>query len=69
MYDMLGSRPEIAYAVFKVSQYCTNPDATHWTAVKRIFRYLAGTPNRGLCYGYHGTGAGFTEADWASSDD
>ena len=69
MYAMLGSRPEIAYAVSKVSQYCTNPDATHWTAAKRFFRYLAGTPNRGLCYGYQGTGAGYTDADWASSDD
>ena len=47
MYTMLGSHPEIAYAVSKVSQYCTNPDSTHWRAVKRIFRYLAGTPNRG----------------------
>lgn len=38
MYAMLGSRPDIAYAVSKVSQYSTNPNATHWTAVKRIFR-------------------------------
>ena len=69
MYAMLGSRPEIAYAVSKVSQFCTNPDATRWTAVKRIFRYLAGSPNRGLCYGSHGTGTGFPDADWASSHD
>ena len=26
MYAMLESRPEIAYAPLKVSQYCTNPD-------------------------------------------
>ena len=69
MYAMLGSRPEIAYAVSKVSQYCTNPDSTHWTAVKRIFRYLAGTPNRGLWYGVHGSGDGYTDADWGASDD
>ena len=43
MYVMLGSRPDISYAVGKVSQYSMNPDITHFTAVKRIFRYLAGT--------------------------
>jgi len=37
--------------------------------VKRIFRYLAGTPNRGLCRGIHGQGAGFTDVDWGSRDD
>lgn len=69
MYAMLGSRPEIAYAVPKVSQYSTNPNSTHWTAVKRIFRYLAGTRNRGLYCSHQGTGAGFTDADWAGGDD
>ena len=33
---MLGSRPDIAYALGKVSQYSTNPDITHFTAVKGI---------------------------------
>ena len=69
MYAMLGSRSNIAYAVSKVSQYSSNPNSTHWTAVKRIFRYLVGTPNRGLCYGIHARGTGFTDADWGSRDD
>jgi len=69
MYAMLGSRPDIAYAVSKVSQYNINPDSTHWTAVKRIFQYLAGMPNRGLCYGIQGQGSGYTDADWGSGDD
>ena len=69
MYAMLGTRPDIAYAVSKVSQYSTNPNPTHWTAVKRIFRYLAGSPNWGLYYGGQGSGSGFTDADWGSSDD
>jgi len=69
MYAMLGTRPDISYAVSKVSQYSTNPDPTHWTAVKRIFHYLAGTPHRGLCYGMHGSGTGYTDADWATGDD
>ena len=69
MYAMLGSRPDIAYAVAKVSQYSINPDTSHWTAVKGIFRYLAGTPDRKLCYERVGSGAGYTNADWGSSDD
>ena len=69
MYAMLGTRPDIAYAVSKVSQYSTNPNSTHWTVVKRIFRYLAGTSNRGLYYGSQGLGSGFTDADWGSGDD
>ena len=69
MYAMLGTRPNIAYAVSKVSQFSMNPNSTHWIAVKRIFRYLAGTPNRGLYYGVTGTATGFTDADWGGSDD
>ena len=69
MYAMLGTRPDIAYAVSKVSQYSTNPNPTHWTAVKRIFRYLAGTPNRGLYYVGQGLGSGYTDADWGGGDD
>lgn len=37
MYAMLGTHPDIAYAVAKVCQFSTNPNMTHWTAVKRIF--------------------------------
>ena len=66
---MLGTRPDIAYAVSKVSQYSTNPNQSHWSAVKRIFRYLAGTLHRGLCFGLLGPGIGFTDADWGSGDD
>ena len=72
MYAMLGTRPDLAYAVSTVSQFSTNPNASHWTAVKRVFRYLAGTVNRGLYYGIQGneaSGTGFTDADWGGSED
>lgn len=39
---------EIAYNVDKVSQYMSCPLNAHWKAVKRIMRYLAGTPNHRL---------------------
>lgn len=34
------TRPGISYVVNKVCQYLHAPSTTHWTAVKRIFRYL-----------------------------
>ena len=38
-----GTRPDVAYAVSQVAKYMSNPGMEHWTAVKRIFRYLKGT--------------------------
>jgi len=69
MYAILGTRPDLAYAVSKVSQFSINPDNSHWTAVKRVFRYLAGTANPGLYYGGQRNGTGFTDADWGSAGD
>ena len=69
MYAMLGTRPDIAYAVSQVSQYSTNPSPTHFTGMKRIFRYLAGSVDRGLLYSMSGIGEGFTDADWGSGED
>ena len=43
MHLMTATRPDIAFAVGYVSRFMENPQVTHWTAVKRIFRYLQGT--------------------------
>ena len=69
MYDMLGSRPDISYAVGTVSKFCTNPNSQHWAAVKRIFRYLVGTREIGLTYGSRHSCEGFCDPDWGSSAD
>jgi len=71
MYAMLGTRPDIAYAVSLVSRYCANPDNAHWTAVKRIFRYLRGTTNFKLVYDGNNSQElhGFSDADWAGDRD
>lgn len=42
------TRPEISFALNKVSQYMACPLDNHWKAVKRILRYLAGTIDLGL---------------------
>jgi hypothetical protein len=64
------SRPDIAFAVHKVSQYCNKPSQEHWNAVKWIFRYLRGTMNMKLEYSKTGSDyiIGYSDADWGGSN-
>lgn len=65
MYAMLGSRPDIAYAVSCVSRYANNPTEIHMRAVKRIFSYLHGTLDYQLTYrGDLGPLVGYSDASW-----
>jgi hypothetical protein len=67
---MTSTRPDICHAVGLVSRYQSNPRKTHWKAVKRIFRYLQGTKNMGLCFGLSNLEiVGFTDADFAGDLD
>jgi hypothetical protein len=75
MYAMVCTRPYIAHAVGVLSRYMSKPGKEHWTTVKRVFRYLRGTTNYGLCYqgrprlhrvvDIHG----FVDANWAGDLD
>ena len=69
MYAMLGSCPDIAYAVGTVSKFCTNLNSQHWAAVKRICLYLAGTRNIGLAYGTRPSYEGYCDSEWRSRED
>lgn len=44
------TRPDLAYSVNKVSQFMHKPLLHHWSAVKRILRYLSGTKTMGLIF-------------------
>jgi histone deacetylase 1/2 len=37
------TRPDISFSVNKVCQFLHAPTTTHWSAVKRILRYIKGT--------------------------
>ena len=50
MYAAIGTRPDIAYAVNKLCSFNNNPGMAHWSAAKRVLRYLKGTKNLGLTY-------------------
>ena len=45
---LLIIRPDIAFAVNKLSQYMHCPITEHWSFVKRLLRYLVGTIDDGL---------------------
>eukprot|EP00253_Pinus_taeda_P014157 PITA_14157 len=50
MYAMVYTRPDIAHVVGVLSKFMSKPRKEHWTIVKRVFRYLGGTSDYGLCY-------------------
>lgn len=50
MYAMLGSHPDIAFAVGTISKHSATPGPQHWKALMRVFRYLRGSLNLCLTY-------------------
>jgi len=68
IYAIIGTGPDIAFGLSAVSQYSTNPGSRHWTAVRRIFRYLGSTRSHGIAYG-GGYCGGYTDADWGTGQD
>ena len=44
------SRPDIMFSTCLYARFQANPKESHLIAVKRIFRYLKGTPNLGIWY-------------------
>jgi hypothetical protein len=70
MYAMTCTRPDIAYAVGKMSRYTSNPSHIHWNAVHRILRYLRRTMDYGILYsGYPTVLEGYTDASWITDND
>jgi histone deacetylase 1/2 len=65
------TRPDLAFAVNKVCQFLHTPTSVHWSAVKRILRYIAFTLDVGLRIRKTGSTlvSAFSDADWAGSID
>ena len=49
MYLMSCTRPDIAYAVNKLSRYTSNPGGLHWQGIMRVLKYLRFTRDYGDC--------------------
>ena len=68
---MTITRPDISCAVNRVCQYLHAPRDTHWSAVKRILRYVRLTVSYGLHLRPNPSGvlSAYSDADWAGSPD
>ena len=67
MYIMLGTHPDVAYAVTKMAQHAANPSQDHLNRALHICHYLAGTSKYVLVYNGN-TNKGLvacTDSDWA----
>ena len=68
MYLMSSTRPDIAYAVNKLSRYTGNPGAMHWQGIMRVLKYLRFTRDYGLHYTrYPAVLEGYNDANWISN--
>ena len=65
-YLAIISRPDISFAVSKLSRYADCPQQAHWNGVKRVLRYLKGTAS--YCLSYDGKAPGIlvgnSDSDW-----
>ncbi|CAI0428727.1 unnamed protein product [Linum tenue] len=63
------TRPDVSFAVNHVSQFQHAPTDVHWSAVKRILRYLQGTLTHGLSFSRSSSPQlhGYSDASFASS--
>ena len=52
MYLASTMKPNISFAVSKLSRFVSNLGDNHWRALERVLRYLKGT----MSYGIHYTG-------------
>jgi hypothetical protein len=50
MYLDSAIRPDISFAVSKLSRFVLNPGDTHWHALERVLRYLKGTMSYSIHY-------------------
>lgn len=71
LYLATRTRPDISFAVSNVAKYCHDPSKEHWTAVKRILRYLKGSTHLGLLYTRQDPMevVGYSDSDWGGDND
>ena len=72
LYAAHTTRPDILYAITTLAQFTQKPSTEHWTAVKRVYRYLKGTADHKLTYGGDRSTSieplRFVDADWGSNE-
>jgi hypothetical protein len=71
---MIGTRPEVACAIGKLSKFVSKPSRKHLIAAKRVIRYLKFTKDYHLRYFRGRPGEtlelyGYCVASWGCQDD
>ena len=68
---LTASKPNVAFSVGVCAHYQAAPKESHLTAMRRIIRYINGTPEYGLWYSKDSNDclASYSDADWAGSVD
>ncbi|GJY78539.1 retrovirus-related pol polyprotein from transposon TNT 1-94 [Tanacetum coccineum] len=62
-----STRPDLAYAVSRLSRYTSNPSYAHWKAITRVLHYLRYSRDYGLHYDRHpAVIEGYSDANWIS---
>jgi hypothetical protein len=70
MYLTSATRPDILFAVSKLSRFTSNPGDDHWRALERVMHYLVGTMDYGIHYSrYPAVLEGYNDANWISDVD
>ncbi|GKE80420.1 zinc finger, CCHC-type containing protein, partial [Tanacetum coccineum] len=68
MYAMTCTRPDIAFAMGKLSRYTSNPSTQHWQAIQRVLKYLKKIMDYRLTYsGYPLVLEGYIDVSWISN--
>ncbi|CAL1381507.1 unnamed protein product [Linum trigynum] len=69
---LVTTRPDVAFAVNRLSQFMHAPTSVHWQYVKRLLRYVASTRTLSLhirCSRQPLSLRVFTDSDWAGDTD
>lgn len=71
LYLMQGRRPDLAYVIIRLSQHSAAPQTHHWDDLKRVLRYLRGTPHARLALRKHNDDGltGYFDAAFSDSPD
>jgi biotin synthase-related radical SAM superfamily protein len=70
MYLASVTRPDISFAVSKLSRYMCNPGDDYWHVLERVLCYFKGTMSFGIhCSGHLVVLEGYSDSNWISDID